>query len=214
MHPFPIRFLIFLSLCSLNFSCNQYRHLKKVPPQINCLEKFKPSFRREEYKISVDVVGKHISGLLLIKYMPDSSTRIVFTNEAGLSFFDFGFSQDDEFVVYHIVPQMNKTALIKTLRKDFELIMFRHMDIHKTYDLTDSTLVYHAYPQTKGVNYYITDEQCSRLISMQRASDKKPVMEALFFDNKPGTSPDSISIRHLNFNFSIYLKKIMPLASQ
>ena len=213
MHPFPIRFLIFLSLFSLNISCNQYRHLKRTPPDVNCVEKFKPIFLREEYKISVDVVGKHISGLLLIKYMTDSSTRIVFTNELGFSFFDFGFSQDDGFVVFHIVPQLNQPALIKTLRKDFELILFRNMDRNKSYNLIDSSIVYHAYPQKKGVNYYITDDQCRRLIKMQRSSDKKPVMEALFFDNPPDKSPDSISIRHLNFKFSIYFKKITPIAS-
>ena len=214
MRQFPTRFLIFLSLFFLTISCNQYRHLKRTPPEENCIEKFKPAFLLEEYKISVDVVGKHISGLLLIKYMPDSSTRIVFTNEMGFSFFDFGFSQDNGFAVYQIVPQMNKPALIKTLRKDFELIMFRNMDRNKTYNLTDSSIVYHAYPQVKGVNYYITDEQCSRLIKMQRSSDKKPIMEALFYDNFPGKSPDSISIRHLNFKFSISLKKLVPLASQ
>jgi hypothetical protein len=214
MHPSPIPFLIFLSLFFLNISCNQYRHLKRIPAEENCVEKFKPVFRREEYKISVAVIGKYISGLLLIKDMPDSSTRIVFTNEMGLSFFDFGFSQDNTFTVYYIVPQMNKRALIKTLRKDFELIMFRNMDKNKSYSLTDSSIVYHAYPREKGVNYYITDVPCSRLVKMQRSSDKKPIMEALFFDNLPGKSPDSISIRHLNFEFLITLKKIMPLASQ
>lgn len=213
MHPFPIRFLISLSLFSFNISCNQYRNLKRTPPEINCIEKFKPVFMREEYKTSVDIIGKHISGLLLIKYMTDSSTRIVFTNELGLSFFDFGFSQDDGFVVFHIVPQMNHPALIKTLRKDFELIMFRNMDRNKSYNLIDSPVIYHAFPQKNGVNYYITDEQCNRLIKMQRSSNKKPIMEASFFDNLPGKSPDSISIRHLNFKFSIYLRKITPLAS-
>jgi hypothetical protein len=213
MRKFPIRFLIFLSLFSLNFSCNQYRHMKRTPPDETCIEKFKPDFGLAEYKISVDVVGKHISGLLLIKRMPDSSTRIVFTNEMGLSFFDFGFAGDTGFTVYHIVPQMNKKALIKTLRKDFELILFKNMDSGRSYNLIDSPVIYHAYPQTKGVNYYITDEPCSRLIKMQRSSNKKPIMEATFYNHLPGKSPDSISIQHLNFNFSISLKKMMPLAS-
>ena len=214
MHPFPIRFLIFLSLFCLMISCNQYRHMKRSPPEENCIEKFKPAFLHETYKTSVDVVGKYISGLLLIKYMPDSSTRIVFTNELGFTFFDFGFSRDNLFTVHHIVAKMNNPALIKTLRKDFELIMFRNMDRSKSFDLVDSPVLYHGYPQENGVNYYITDEQCSRLIKMQRSSDKKPVVEATFYDNLPNNSPDSISIRHLNFKFSIYLKKITPLASE
>ena len=213
MHPFQTRFLISLSLFSLNISCNQYRHLKKAPPEVACIEKFKPAFLREEYKTSVDVIGKHISGLLLVKYMTDSSTRIVFTNELGLSFFDFGFSADDGFIVFHIVPQMNHPALIKTLRRDFDLIMFRNLDSNKSYNLADSLEIYHAFPQKKGVNYYITDEQCNRLIKMQRSSAKKPIMEAKFYNSLPGQSPDSISIRHLNFKFSIFLKKITPLAS-
>lgn len=213
MRVFPTRFLIFLSLASWNFSCNQYRHMQKTQSDDICVEKFKPDFHFVEYKTSVDVIGKHISGLLLIKYMPDKSTRVVFTNEMGLSFFDFGFLPDNGFVVYRIVPQMNKTALIKTLRKDFELVMFRNMDTGKSYDLTDSGLIYHAYPQTKGVNYYITDAHCGQLIKMQRASSKKPVMEAFIYKSLPGNSPDSISMHHLNFNFSISLKKIVPLAS-
>jgi len=50
-------------------------------------------------------------------------------------------------------------------------------------------------------------------VKMQRASDKKPVMEAFFIGNSAGESPDSISIQHLNFNFSIGLKKISAIAT-
>ena len=75
-----------------------------------------------------------------------------------LAFFDFGFSQDNGFTVYQIVPQMNKPALIKTLRKDFELIMFRNMDKNTILTACPTVgMVYHAYPQEKGVNYYVTD---------------------------------------------------------
>src|SRR5664279_2210911 len=132
----------------------------------------------------------------------------------GFSFFDFGFLPDSGFIVYHIVRQMNKPALIKTLRKDFELIMFRNMDPAKSYNLVDSALVYHAYPQTSGINYYITDDQCRELVKMQRSSNKKPIMEAVIYKNLPGDSPDSVSIHHQNFNLLISLKKITPIAAQ
>jgi hypothetical protein len=214
MRIFPIRFLIFLSGVILNLSCNQYRHMQKIQSAESCVRKFKPDFNLVIYKTSADVVGKHISGLLLIKYMPDSSTRILFSNEMGLSFFDFGFFPDNEFRVYQVTPAMNKKALIKTLRKDFELVMFRNMDSSKSYSLADSNLVYHAFPQTSGINYYITDDHCLKLVKMQRASNKKPVMEAFIYDSLAGNPPDSLVIRHLNFNFTITLKKITPLAAQ
>jgi hypothetical protein len=187
--------------------------MQKVKTVESCVLQFKPEFVHTTYKISVDVVGKHISGLLVMKGMPDGSTRIVFTNAMGFSFFDFGFLPHDSFMVYQIIPQMNKKALVKTLRKDFDLIMFRSMDSSKYYALEDSGLVYHAFPQSRGINFYVTDTLCSRLIKMQRSSNKKPVMEAQLYRGTDGNAPDSISIRHLNFNFSISLKKIPALAS-
>ncbi|HSZ33264.1 MAG TPA: hypothetical protein VK772_08130 [Puia sp.] len=177
--------------------------------------KFKPDLHHVIYKTSVDVIGKHISGLLVIKRMPDSSTRIVFTNEMGFSFFDFDFLPDSGFKVYQIIPQMNKEALVRTLRKDFELLLYRNLSNSKYYSLKDSGMIYHAFPQMEGVNYYVTDSSCRQLVKMQRASTKKPVMEAYMYGGSSGLAPDSISIRHFNIShFSITLKKISTPAAQ
>jgi hypothetical protein len=215
MRLYLIRFLIFLSLSGIIPSCNQYRHMHKIESDETCLLKFKPDLTLVMYKTSVDVIGKHISGILIIKIMPDSSTRIVFSNEMGFKFFDFGFFADTGFKVYQIIPQMNKEALVRTLRKDFELVMFRNLKYGGYYSLSDGDQIYHAFPQTQGINYYITDNSCSKLIKMQRASEKKPVMEAYLFESSSGTVPDSISIRHMNIShFSITLKKISAIASE
>ena len=139
--------------------------------------------------------------------MPDSSIRIVFSNEMGFGFFDFGFFPGNEFRVYQIIPQMNKKPVIKTLRKDFDLILFRNMDEQNRFTLKDSSGIYYGFPQSKGVNYYITDIHCGKLLKMQRASKRKPVAEAFMYLNSASV-PDSIFIHHLNFNFSIALKKI------
>jgi len=188
--------------------------MQKEQVRENCILQFKPEFNRAIYKTSADVRKVHISGLLVIKKMPDSSTRIVFTNEMGFPFFDFGFGADSGFTVYQITPKMDRQYLIKTLRKDFELILFRNMDKNSSFILQDSQWVYHAYPQSNGINFYITDLTCSRLVKMQRASEKKPVVEASFAGNTFNKEPDSILIRHLNFNFTISLKKITGLAAE
>ena len=215
MRKSKIRFLIFLDLVCTILSCNQYRHMQRISSNASCIQKFEPDFSHVVYKTSVDVIGKHISGILVVKHMPDSSTRVVFTNEMGFSYFDFGFPSDSGFKVFQIAPIMNKEGLIKTLRKDFELLLFRNMENSKYYALMDSGLIYHAFPQTEGVNYYITDSNCRQLVKMQRASTKKPVMEAFIYGGSTGIAPDSISMRHFNIShFSITLKQITTPAAQ
>ena len=215
MRKSTIRFLISLNLAGTILSCNQYRRMQRIPSDESCIQKLRPDFNHAVYKTSVDVVGKHISGILIVKRMPDSSTRVVFTNELGFSYFDFGFPPDSGFKIYLIVPQMNKSAVIRTLRKDFELLMFRNTNGSRYYALKDSGLVYHAFPQNGDINYYITDNNCRRLIKMQRATTKKPIMEAFIFENSQDIAPDSISIRHFNIShFSITLKQIPAPAAQ
>jgi len=77
-------------------------------------------------------IGKHkLSGLLLMKKVPDSSIRIIFTNEIGMKFFDFEF-RDGKFIIHYIFPSMNKKMLISLFRKDFTLILMHEKMIRKT----------------------------------------------------------------------------------
>jgi hypothetical protein len=213
MQRCPVRYFLFLSLCGMGLSCSQYTHMKTADNDLDCVRKFTPVFNHAIYRTSVDIVGKHISGLLVVKFMPDSSTRFVFSNEMGFSFFDLGFLPQNQFKVYSIMPQMNRKSVIKTLRKDFGLIMFRNMDAKSYFSLKDSGEIYHGFKQSKGVNYYVTDSACHQLIKMQRASNRKAVVEAVM-DTHPDREPDSILIRHLNFNFTISLKKIPSVVAE
>ena len=213
---FRIILLLFLSVFCLP-ACNQYRHMEKIQGGGDCVVKFKPDLHATVYKASVDVVGRHLSGLLIFKQTSDTITHVVFSNEFGFKFFDFEFLNNGVFRVASITPGMDKKAVIKTLKKDFELIMFRNIssstqkDSIVSFSLRSDSLIYHGYAQQQGINYYITDTACSRLVKMQRASKRKPVAEAFMYMDETGNVPDSISIRHLNFSFSISLKKISAL---
>jgi hypothetical protein len=151
-------------------------------------------------------VGNHLSGLLIIKKMPDSSVRMVFSNETGFKFFDFEFAANGNFKVYSVIKQMNKKAVLKTLRHDFELILMEHLD-SAVLIRTASGLLYYIFPQKKGYSYYITDSTGDKLIRMERASKRKTVVEATM-ENYSNGVPDTIGITHKTFNFTIGLKKI------
>ena len=204
---------LLISLLFVASACSSsYKHLQKTTGNINCLEKFKPDFSNALYYTQVNVIGKHLSGLLLIKQMPDSNIRMLFSNEAGFKFFDFEFAANGDFKVFYIIDEMDKKAVIKTLRKDFEIILMQPERMHNGYvkQDVDSAYNYYTFPQQKGFNYYITDTACSSLIRLERASASKAVVKIEMLDYKNGL-PDSIGITHTNFNFNIGLKKLDKL---
>lgn len=208
MLPYRITYLILSSCLLIMLSCSPaHQQMQTASADVNLLQKFKPAFTVALYNTTVDVVGNHLSGLLLIKKMPDSSTRIVFSNEMGFSFFDFEFAADGKFKVYSITKQMNKKSVIKTLQHDFELILMNNLDNSKASVQSKDGLTYFVFPQTKGFNYYITNQSGNNLVRMERASNKKIIVEAVM-KNYVGGIPDTIGISHKTFEFNIGLKRI------
>ena len=198
-----------LSSCLLFvLSCSPaYKQMQSATADVNVLQKFKPVFTVALYNTTVDVVGNHLSGLLLIKKMLDSSTRMVFSNEMGFGFFDFEFKPDGDFKVYSIMKKLNKKSVIKTLQHDFELVLMNSLDNSKAVVKTNEGLTYFIFPQTKGFNYYITNQNGDELVRMERASNKKTIVEAVMKNYNNGI-PDSIGISHKTFEFNIGLKRI------
>jgi hypothetical protein len=204
-----MRYLLLSSFLLVLLSCTAvFKGLQKSGGDINAIQKFKPAFTVALYKTEVNVMGNYLSGLLLIKKMPDSSTRILFSNELGFKFFDFEFSKDGGFKVLYILSKMDRKAVVKTLRKDFELVLMEPLSNAKAYIKTDSTgNSYYIFPQKKGYNYYITNPAATELLSMQRASKQKS-MVTVTAKNYINGLPDTIGISHHNFNFTIGLKRI------
>ena len=212
MHQFRIPYLI-LSSCLLIMGCFPvHQQMQSAPDSyrgadVNVLQKFKPAFTVALYNTTVDVMGNHLSGLLLIKKMPDSSTRMVFSNEMGLGFFDFEFAADGNFKVHSIMKKLDKKSVIKTLQHDFELVLMNNLDNSKAVVKTNEGLTYFIFPQSKGFNYYITNQSGDELVRMERASNKKIIVEAVMKNYINGI-PDTIGISHKTFEFNIGLKRI------
>lgn len=209
-----MRYLLLSSCLWVLFACSaSYKQMQTTTGQVNSLKKFKPAFNVALYNTHVDVMGNHLSGLLLIKKMPDSTVRMVFSNEIGFKFFDFEFSPNGAFKVYSVIKQMNKRSVLKTLRKDFELILMDRLDSSEVSIHTNNGLIYYVFPKSKGYYYYITDSTSDKLVRMERASKKKTVVEAIMenYIFPPGSAngiPDTIGITHKTFNFTIGLKRI------
>lgn len=208
MLPSRILYLILSSYLLFALGCSPaYKQMQTATADINVLQKFKPAFTVALYNTTVDVVGNHLSGLLLIKKMPDSSTRMVFSSETGFTFFDFEFAVDGNFKVYSIIKKMNKRSVLKTLQHDFELVLMNGLNNSAATVRANEGLIYFILPQAKGFNYYIVNATGEELVRMERASNQKTIVEAVMKNYVNGV-PDTIGISHKTFEFNIGLKRL------
>jgi hypothetical protein len=136
--------------------------------------------------------------------MPDGSDRVVFTNELGVSFFDFEFSEAG-FKVIQIIDKLNIKAVINTLKQDFELLLLERWQKELLKKYSTANEFYYAYPWDEKINYIISDSAC-KLTRLERGSKKKKLVEISFQGDYP--NPDKIQIKHFNFNMEIILTKI------
>ncbi|WPV69803.1 hypothetical protein [Chitinophaga sp. LS1] len=195
-----------LLLCILTSCTNVYKDLRQTTGDPACITQFRPQFDNTLYSTQVDVMKHHLSGLLFFKQMPDSSQRVVFANEMGFKFFDFEFTKDGQFIKHYMMDKMDKKAVVKTLRGDFELVLL-HPDLRQATVKKDDKFRYVVVPTAKGNNYYITDTTCTKLERVEKSSSRKPVVKAWLTDYKNGV-PDTILIRHQGFKFNISLQRV------
>jgi hypothetical protein len=193
-------------LCLLASCGSAYRSLQRTDGDAACLEPFRPRFDTTVlYSTQVDVLQHHFSGLLLFKPMENGSMRVVFLTETGMKFFDFEFGKDGSFTKHYVLPKMDKKAVVKTLRKDFEMMLMRQPPAAAT-ALTDGRYRYTAYPLPKGRIYYITDMACRELVRVENGG-RRPVVELFMKDYKNGL-PDTILVEHKKVKFNISSQRV------
>lgn len=170
-----------------------------------CFKSCIPKFSSALYAAGIDVVGHHISGLLFLKVMPDSSQRAVFSNEAGITYFDFEWKKNGEFKTHQVIRKLKKRVVINTVRKDFELMLMPG-SIVKSVQKQEEEGKYLVIRKKEKV-LFKTDQSCQSIISVDVVGKRHRLVEAKFFPEGKNI-PDSVSIVHHNFSMKIALKKI------
>ena len=208
MNRSAMRYLLFSVLLTFTCCASDYKYMQTVDSDPVCIDRLAPDrFETSWYHASVDVVGRHISGLLLIKNMPDSAQRVVFTNEAGVTFFDFGFSKEGEFKVFNIIKQLDRAPVIQTLQKDFRLILglpFREAAYEVS---TRDDEVFYGVRQKNETAYFITTKDCASLRRLELGSNRKRKVTVLLSENGY-PQPDKIELVHNTFDMQIKLTRI------
>ena len=79
-------------------------------------------FEKVLFKATMEIKGNLLTGLLFIKRMPESTYRIVFSNEFGMTYFDLEIRTNDFNVIYCFEP-LNKKMVLSLFESDFRLLL-------------------------------------------------------------------------------------------
>lgn len=197
--------------CILLFGCGKaispYAHLQKGADVKTCIAELQPKFTSVLYNTKVDVIGKHLSGLLLFKHMPDSTVRVVFSSEMGVNFFDFEYSATG-FKVHSVIKQLNKKVVIRQLKKDIGLMFMYQCNPADAKVFTGKGELQYGFIKGNEETYYVADSVCTSLSRIENAVDNHKKVIVTQYGTK-GVMPDSAVISHQNFDFTISLKQII-----
>lgn len=200
--------LLFVASCA-----NPYKGLKLTDISGKTAFEYQPYFQKEIYRCNVNgrVLFKqfHLSGILLFKNMKNGTIRAIFQNEMGFTFFDFEWDKNDSFSVKSIIPQLDRQAVVKTLRKDFNLLLMKGLDneSEKIFRYDRGNELYYCF-NIKGDGYAYYVEADKKLQRIENAGKKKVTTITLKGGQNIHSLQDSIFFDHHKANFTISLYKI------
>ena len=183
----------------------------------------RPRFEKAYYRCYINggflFKKYHLSGILLMKAV-DHGHRVVFTNEMGYVFFDFGWYSSwstqaknavfDSFVVHSIMPRLNKSAVIKTFRKDIELAM-GDVSNRERYSKGD-TAYYKTATQAGGPAWFIFSPSYE-LKRIEIANKHRPVTTIYKHQHSLRNELrmfDTLSVVHHRAHFTIQAYRFTP----
>ncbi len=144
---------------------------------------------------------------MLFKSFDNGLVRAVFQNELGFSFFDFKWNAQDSFSVASVIEQLDKPAVVKTLRKDVEFVLMKGLfKKDEQQYLLDGDTVARFPVGSKGAVWYTMHEGRVNLIDY--VGKARITTIDLQGNSARNALPESVNIRHHKAHFTIALKKI------
>lgn len=206
MKRFLIASLILSSLLHLN-SCKTYvkvnnEDLLKIS---EFTSPFDSSFNKILFNTKIYFYKKYFTGLLFIKQTSENNFRLVFISEIGKKIFDFTLN-NNTFKVEYILPAIDKPILIKTLKKDFSLMLFNDFNKSKKIKInSEDSIITLKFKTEYGKTFALYKNK--KLISINSSNKIRKIIDIKYLDYK-NKLPQEINIDHKNIKLIINLKTI------
>lgn len=170
MHSLPKLYLLLSSFFLFTFfvSCriSKYKHPAECNRVVITKQAFTPILKEtkaSKFKATIDVLKRHLSGIIIVKQTDSVSTHIIFVTEIGMKMFDFEWKNNEMKSVYVFEP-LNKPTLIKALQSNFKSIFL--LDVFNTPAGWCSNKHLKSYYELEGYKYrYIVADTLKGIIS-------------------------------------------------
>ncbi|WBV59026.1 hypothetical protein PFY12_08105 [Chryseobacterium camelliae] len=205
------RSLLQNSVCSLSlllFVCCKTYKLTDVQPVSNSEKSGENLYFSSNddyvYKCQMDIYKNHVSGILIIKKISETTHRVAMTSDFGNKLIDFEISESD-FKLNYVLPDLDKKIIINFLKNDFQQLLKRQYPVTESFE-NENSKIYLSKIDKKAYYLFFNKENglLKQIIYTKNGKEKIDFT----FDAKKHIFADSLNLQHKDFKINIKLFQI------
>ncbi|WP_160138044.1 hypothetical protein [Chryseobacterium sp. c4a] len=199
--------LLYSLILVLAVSCKSYQltEVKPVPTKEKTVENLYFSSAEDYvYKCQMDIYKNHVSGILIIKKISETTHRVALTSDFGNKLIDFEIS-DNNFKLNYVLPDLDKKIVINFLKNDFQQLLKREYPVSESFE-NDNAKIYLSKIDDKS--YYLFFNKENNLLKQIIYTKNNKEKIDFTFDAKKHIFADSLNLQHKDFKINIKLFQI------
>ncbi|WP_294285927.1 hypothetical protein [uncultured Chryseobacterium sp.] len=156
------------------------------------------------YKCQMDIYKNHVSGILILKKINQTTHRVVLTSDFGNKLIDFEISETD-FKLNYVLPDMDKKIVINFLKNDFRELLRQQYPVKETFENGNSKIYLSEIDQK---SYYLFFNKENKLLQQIVYTKNNKEKIDFTFEAKKHIFADSLNLQHKDFKINIKLFQI------
>ena len=207
MPRFQLQNLLYSLIFLLFASCKTYKltDAKPISSSEKTVENLYFSSKEDYvYKCQMDIYKNHISGILIIKKISETTHRVVMTSDFGNKMIDFEISENN-FKLNYVLADLDKKMVINFLKNDFQELLRQKYPVTESFE-NDNSKIYLSKIDKK--NYYLFLNKENNLLSQIIYTQNNKEKIDFSFEAKKATFAETINLQHKDFKINIKLFQI------
>lgn len=156
------------------------------------------------YKCQMDIYKNHVSGILIIKKLNETTHRVAMTSDFGNKLIDFEISEND-FKLNYVLPDLDKKIVINFLKNDFRELLRKQYPVNESFENDHSKIFLSK--MDKKAYYLFFGKENGLLKQIVYTKNNKEKID-FTFDAKKHIFADSLNLQHKDFKINIKLYQI------